>query len=129
MKTTKVSIPGRRGIDDLKGVYAFTGNSQGDHSASNSIEDYLASKGWMSFMFDCPMTEEDIAAEVEKRKAWNENYIRELHEQGRYGEGYTTTLEMVHNPILDNPLLGSPAESPLESYSAVFFDASDKTNI
>ena len=73
-------ITGRKGIDDLKSLYAFVGNSQGDSSASNSIEEYQAAKGWMSFVFDCNLTQEAIEEEIQKRKSWNDAYIKELKE-------------------------------------------------
>jgi len=45
-------LPIRLGIDDLKSIYAWQGNSQGDESVTNDTKEGLASGGWMSFVFD-----------------------------------------------------------------------------
>src|SRR4029079_9077781 len=101
MKTTSYEIPCKHGIDDLYGLYAFVGADQGIGS-SNSIEEYLSSEGWLLYAFHCPMTDEAIAAEIQRRKEWNEHYVRELRAQGRYGESYIVTMTLVDNPLLYN---------------------------
>lgn len=116
----------RRGIDDLKSLFAFRGNSQGDESKSNSIEEYKASKGWLSFMFDCELTDEAIAAEIEKRKLWNDNYLNELHTNGTYGEEYEIGIDFRYNPVFDTPNINMGPSVPLQSYRMVFLD-NDKT--
>lgn len=115
----KYEIKFKHGIHDLKSEYAFHGNSQGDESVSNSIATYQASQGWMSFMFDCPMTEEAIAIEVAKNKAWNKEYIQKLKDEGRFGEEYTITMSVQEHPLFDTPKHESP---PSESYQMVFID-------
>ncbi len=114
------TIKYKHGIHDLKSEYAFHGNSQGDESRSNNIATYLASGGWMSFMFDCPMTEEAIAIEVAKRKEWNIDYINKLKDEGRFGEEYEIALSIQEHPLFDTPLEGKP----LESYKVKFIDLS-----
>lgn len=114
-------ITGRKGIDDLKSLYAFVGNSQGDSSASNSIEEYQAAKGWMSFVFDCKLTQEAIEEEIQKRKAWNESYIKELEETEEYGKVYFINVEVELDPIYDAPIKSTPAA---ESFRMEFLDLS-----
>lgn len=123
MNTTRYEIKGRLGIDDLYSLYAFHGNSQGDESVSNNIADFEASKGWMSFGFDCEMTDEAIAKEIQRRKDYNELYIRNLRAQGRYGEEYIQYLELEYNPLFDGKQVFP--HGPLESYRMIFIDFSN----
>lgn len=119
----KYTIDGKKGINDLKSIYAFHGNSQGDTSVSNNIEDYKNSKGWMSFHFDCELTEEAIIKESNIRKEWNESYIKELQSNGTYGEVYHLEVSIDNHPLLDDP--NKPLLFyPLESYKLVFLDLS-----
>ena len=66
-KMVKYKLKGRYGIDDLKSLYAFHGNSQGDETRTNSIKLYKSSEEWLSFVFDCKLTEEAIFNEIEKK--------------------------------------------------------------
>lgn len=104
-------IKGRKGIDDLQGIYAFVGNSQGDTSGTNDIEIYKASEGWMSFVFNCELTQEAINLESERRIILNSQYIKELIEDYKYGEEYEITATCEYNEVFDKP-------SPEDSHSA-----------
>lgn len=101
MKTIKIKQ--KYGIDDLKSIYAFVGNSQGDDAGSNNIEHYLNSGGWQSFVFDCELTKEAIEEESEKRKKWNEEYVENLKEEGKYEKEYEISINFEENPIFDSP--------------------------
>lgn len=114
-------ITGRKGINDLKSLYAFVGNSQGDSSASNSIEEYQAAKGWMSFVFGCELTQEAIEEEIQKRKSWNDAYIKELKETEEYGKVYFINVQVELYPIYDTPTKITPAA---ESFRVEFLDLS-----
>ena len=102
MKEYKIG-PYKRGVHDLKSLFAFHGNSQGDDSQHNDIQRYKDSMGWNSFCFACGLTEEEIAKEIETRRAWNEAYVARLREEGRYEEEYFITVRIKHNPIFDSP--------------------------
>lgn len=112
----------RLGIDDLYSLYAFAGVDEQGIGSSNSIKDYLTSDGWLRYVFDVPMTDECIAAEIERRKDWNIKYIDELHRKGEYGKVEYITLSIEYNPALDAPSL--PSEFPIESYSFILMDTS-----
>lgn len=118
---TKYILKQKKGIDDLKSLYAFHGNSQGDESASNDIERYKDSKGWMSFTFDCDLTKEAIAEEVLKRDEWNKAYIADLKEKGEYGQEFELTIAVQPNPLFDRENT-YPKSQPLTSYEMVFID-------
>lgn len=119
MKT--ITINCKYGIDDLKSVYAYRGNSQGDNSGSNDVEQNK-NNSWMSFGFDCEQTQEAVNAEVLTRKAWNENYIEELKEKGEYGKPYELNVSFNPHPMFDSELA-----APLQSHSFHIIDLS-KTN-
>lgn len=119
----------RRGIDDLINTYAFHGNSQGDTFVTNSVEEYKAAEGWLSFMFNPEIDkfdQEAINREIERRKQLNASYIDKLKEEGKYEEEYeySTTLYVRPNLTFDNPKL--PLR-PLESYRIIFIDDESKT--
>jgi hypothetical protein len=111
-----------RGIDDLKSLFAFHGNSQGDETRTNDIEVFKSSEGWLSFTFDCELSEEAIQKEVEVRKKANEEYVQVLKEQGKYEEEYIVEVTIQENPVFDKP--SAVSESPLTSYRMVFIDDS-----
>lgn len=113
----------RRGVDDLKSLFAFHGNSQGDESCTNDIEVYKASKGWMTFTFDCDLTEEAIQAEIETRKKANEEYVKSLKESGKYEEEYTVKIQFNDHPMFDR--VDDTKEFPLSSYRMIFLDDSN----
>lgn len=100
MKT--FTIQQRRGIDDLLCEFAFIGNSQGDESVSNDIEDFKRSKGWLSYIFkDIPLEQEAINKEVERRKKHNKDYIEQLHKENKFGEKYNLTVHLKENNLFD----------------------------
>ena len=111
----------KKGIDDLKSIYAFHGNSQGDDSVSNKLEDYINSKGWMSFGFDCELTQEAIDKESKERAIWNENYINELQKSGEYLKEYEISLKFNHNSDFDN-INKNIKYYPFENYGFVFLN-------
>lgn len=122
----------KRGIDDLRNVYAWHGNSQGDESATNDIEEAKSRGSWMSYMFgDIDPTDQNaINLESERRRKENDAYIAKLKLEGRFGEEYTVTMHVKHNPIFDTPPFNKkvyigpspPPSNPLESYKMVFID-------
>jgi hypothetical protein len=111
----------RYGIDDLKSLFAFHGNSQGDETRTNSIELYKLSEGWLSFVFDCELTEEAIFNEIESRVIYNNNYISKLKESGKYGIEYEVIVNLQENPLLDN---NYPIKQPIDSYKMILLDLS-----
>ncbi len=113
-------LKGKRGIDDLQGIYAFIGNSQGDTTATNDIDVYKSSQGWLSFVFDCLLTQTEIDGESLKRKRENEEYIRNLKKEGKYGEEYETSISLQENPVFDAP----QKNRSLNSYSFHILDLS-----
>ena len=77
---------GLKGIDDLHSEYLFHGNSQGDESRTNSIEEYKASQGWMSCT-DPKMlkaTQEEVNAWALRQKEKNKKYIKKLKQSNQY---------------------------------------------
>jgi hypothetical protein len=112
----------KRGIHDLKSLYAFHATTQGDEYATNSIQEYESSKGWLAYTFSVPMTDEAIQAEVEARRLFNESYIQQLHSEGRFGEEYEVAITATPNPIFDTPK--ATPDYPLSSYRLIFFDTS-----
>lgn len=123
METTIYTFKGKRGITDLRSEYAFVGNSQGDESRSNSIEDYIAAKGWMSYVFSCSLNQDAIDKEAKRRKQRNSDYIKQLKEEGRFEEEYEIKLELVNNPTFDsNNVIIANNSNPLESFKLIFLD-------
>lgn len=118
----------KTGINDLKSLFAFEGNSQGDTSCSNSIEEFIASKGWMSFMFKCDLTKEAIDEELAQRKLWNDNYIKELKENGTFGEDYCTNVSIELDPLYDSPISLESAK-PLMSHRITILDFSNHEKV
>lgn len=126
MKTSKYTIKGRRGITDLQSIYAFHFNDQGGGD-SNEAGLSLNSNGWWSFNdrfknkgID-PRDQRAIDIESIAIAKENEEYINQLHLQNRYGEEYETTIEIVYNPLFDDPNISIPK---LESYRMEFLDFS-----
>lgn len=122
----KYTIKKRLGIDDLLCEFAFIGNSQGDESKSNSIDAYKASQGWMSFVFDCPLDEENISKEIQKRKQANLDYIEKLKAEGKYGEEYEIDIILHLHPLFDTPV--NKGGLPLESYKMIIIDNEKDSN-
>lgn len=109
----------RKGIDDLKSLYAFHGSSQGDHTRTNSIQEFKDAQGWLHFTFDCEMTEEAIKAEIKRRDLWNNDYLKRLRDSGEYGKEQEQTISFQHNPAFDLPLKPLDDPQPLSSYSLI----------
>jgi len=110
LKEYKYTTKHRKGITDLINIYAFLGNSQGDTSATNSIEEYKAAKGWLSYAFDESIDcndQEAIDKESLRRQEQNEITIKELKDSGEYGKEYenTITIAMGTRPFFDDPNL------------------------
>lgn len=124
METKTYTFKRKKGIDDLKNIYAFVGNSQGDDSKSNEIRDYISAKGWMSFIFGNEIdktNQEAIYEESQRRILWNTAYVDQLLREGGFGEEYEISIELVHNPIFDDPQL-FPSDTPLESFKIQFIN-------
>lgn len=123
---SEFKIKRRKGIDDLQCEYAWIGNSQGDTSATNSIEEGEGSNGWMSFIFHGidPKDQEAINRESAKRKKANEDYIVELKATGKYGEEYELEIHFKENPVFDTPSQYQPPI--LENARLMFFDENGK---
>lgn len=117
------SFKGRYGIDDLQTIYAWHGNSQGDTSATNNTKEGQASEGWMSFVFSRidQNDQEAINNESKRREKANEEYIKQLKKEGKYGKEYVTTIHVKHNPIFDTPSVPT-GESMFENHKLVFVD-------
>lgn len=125
METRKYKIKGKKGIDDLKQIYAFSFNDGGGGSYSNDIEWYKNSEGWVQFVFDSsinPLDQEAINAESQKRIQWNSDYIKQLIKEDRFGEEYETIIEMAYNPIFDEPDFFDKDSPSTSSYRMVFLD-------
>lgn len=120
-KMTQYKFKRRKGIDDLKSLFAFHGNSQGDETRTNDIQQYLDSEGWLSFDFDCELSSKAILDEIKKRKKWNNSYIEELIEKGEYGKEQEHVLSVDYNPLFDNNN-NTTLDYPLESYKFLILD-------
>lgn len=120
-KMTQYKFKTRKGIDDLKSLYAFSGNSQGDETKTNDIQQYLDSKGWLSFNFDCELSSEAILDEIKRREEWNNNYIKELMQKGEYGKEQENILSIEYNPLFDNEHF-VVVNKPLENYQFLILD-------
>lgn len=96
-----------KGINDLKSIYAFHGNSQGDTSVSNDIDVYKSSNGWMCISkyfkdIDCS-NQEEINKRSLKLKKENDKYIAQCHKNNTYGEyNGDITFKIMANPLMDN---------------------------
>lgn len=134
MSEYKIINKHRRGITDLENTYAFYGGSQGDHSVSNSVEDFISAEGWLNVAHNFKLIDYSNQLEVNKRVeeivAINKARVIELIKDGTYGEEYETEtkLNFVPYPLFDakNDKLDTV---PLESYRFVLLDASDLGNV
>lgn len=122
----KYTLKRKLGINDLLCEFAFVGNSQGDESKSNFIDDYNASQGWMSFIFDCELNQEEINKESQRRKQSNLDYIEKLKTEGKYGEEYEIDINLHPHPSFDTPT--NKGGSPLESYKFYFLNNEKNSN-
>jgi len=126
---SKFKLTCYKGVDDLQSEYAFVGSSQGDHSKTNSIQEYKDSKGWLVCIWEgVDLTDQDaIDKEAIRRHEENLNYIDQLVKSGEYKKPYTITIEFEHSKIFDKP--GTmPKESPLQSFRLMFIDNSKQTH-
>lgn len=106
-KEYKYTTKHKKGITDLLNTYAFVGSSQGDTSQTNNVQDYIDSKGWLSFAFDNSIdryNQEAINKESERRQKENEITINKLKQSGEYGQEYevTTTVLMAIKKFFDD---------------------------
>ena len=127
MKT--ITLTYKHGIDDLKSLFAFRGNSQGDDSGSNDVSLNI-NNTWMSFGFDCEKTQEAVDREVKIRARWNEDYIEKLKAKGEFGKEYTTSVSFQPHPVFDeiqNKLLQSSSFYILDLSKGAFAPFFPKT--
>jgi hypothetical protein len=130
MKTYSIIQQHVRGITDLESTYAFYGGAQGDHSVSNSVEDFITAEGWLvvspAFKDIDYHNQDEINKRVDEIIARNKAKVLELIADGTYGEKYENevNISVVPHPIFDKPLSGLP----MESYRMVLLDASDYEN-
>ena len=125
-KTYKLS-GGYKGITDLKSKYAFHGNSQGDDSATNDIEAFKSSQGWLSVsrgFEDIDYLNEDAvakrSAEIEQE---NREYVEALKKSGEYGTYLgDISLTIKVNPLFDTSLLKVLKGKGVESYKMTFIN-------
>jgi hypothetical protein len=117
-----------KGTDDMPSIYAFHGNSQGDNSKSNSVNDYISSDGWMSvssYFKDIDyMNQEAVDKRSKELKLKNDKYVQDCKDNGTYGE-YTGDIEisMLYNPLFDNNYVD---KCKTESYKMCILDFSKK---
>lgn len=99
-KFKEYKINFKKGIDDLLSEHPWVGNSQGDHSFS----DTNPNSDWMSYIFDgIDKNDQDaINREIERRKKHNQNHIAELKKKGEYLKDYSVSLLIKEHPLLDN---------------------------
>lgn len=103
---TTYTLKRLRGVHDLKNIYAWTGNSQGDEFATNDSAKGMARGGWASYRFlDIDVSDQNaINAESERRQRDNDEYIKELKEKGEYMKEYEIKVHLKHNSIFDSPV-------------------------
>lgn len=115
----------RKGITDLQCIYAFIGSSQGDNSATNDVQEYEQSEGWLSFIFDKSIDKFDqdaINKESKRREDQNKDIIQKLKDTGEYGKEYSNTIHLTSCPLFDENK--EVKELPLESHKMYFIDMS-----
>ena len=120
-------IKGRKGIDDLKPLYAFQSAEQGSNYQTNSISEYENSKGWLIPIFK-DLTQEGIAKQIVENSQWNLIYVTGLLKTNTFGEEYEINMFMQPNELLDSPVpdtLSKP-KSSLTSYKMIFLDFKNK---
>lgn len=110
----------QRGIDDLQNIFAWSPSSQRDEHYTNDVnEDH----DWQIYNFKDidPTNQEAINIESARRNEENQNYIKQLRKEERFGEEYIMNIHIKENPLFDKPLR-TPKDYPLESYKMVFLD-------
>ena len=90
----------KKGIHDLLGEHPWVGNSQGDESYS----DTNPCSDWMSFIFGGvdKNDQEAINKEIKRRKKHNQDYIKQLKNNGEYLKDYSVSLFIKNHPLFDN---------------------------
>lgn len=114
----------KKGIDDLKSIYAFHSSSQGDESASNSVNEYLGSGDWKyvpDHFKDIDYTDQEAVNKRSKELAVeNEKYIESLKYSDSFGDSYRVEVTTVAHKEFDKP--EKPIKDNLESYRMTFLN-------
>jgi len=95
-----------KGINDLKEVKAFLGNSQGDETRTNSVEAFKAAKGWLSVSQEFKnidyLNQEKVDELSDTLQKENDEYIKLLKETGEYGKfDGNITFSLMEDPLMD----------------------------
>ena len=123
--TYKISADYTKGISDLESEYAFLGNSQGDDSKTNSVDEFIGSGGWKSVSSNFKDIDYLNQSEVDKRaleiRTKNQQRILELKMNGEYGKRVENeiALSIKTFPKFDSPKM---LNTSLESYRMTFID-------
>ena len=121
----KILVNCIKGVSDLKSEYAFHGNSQGDDSATNSVEEFIASGGWKSVSSNFKDIDYLNQSEVDKRsleiRTENQQRILELKRNGEYGKRVENeiSLSIKTFPKFDSAKIHN---TTLDSYRMTFID-------
>jgi hypothetical protein len=120
-----------KGISDLKSIYAFHGNSQGDDSVTNDVEDYKNSAGWMSVSEGFKNTDihsqtavDERSSEIEEENKLYIEYLHKIGEYGKYNGDFLLTIK--ENPMHDAPLLKGKG---VESYKMTLINLTENESI
>lgn len=93
-------------------TYAFYGNSQGDTSCTNSVEDFLGAKGWLGVSYKYAYIDYMNQNEVDKRfQELEEIRLKELSELKDEDDEYEMELSVIANPALDKKSLSTQTSS------------------
>ena len=123
--TYKISADYTKGISDLESEYAFHGNSQGDDSKTNSVDEFIGSGGWKSVSSNFKDIDYLNQSEVDKRaleiRTKNQQRILELKRNGEYGKRVENEISLSLVPCyeFDSNKIHS---ATLDSYRMVFID-------
>ena len=123
--TYKISADYIKGVSDLESEYAFHGNSQGDDSVTNSVDEFIGSGGWKSVSSNFKDIDYLNQKEVDKRvldiRTKNQQRILELKRNGEYGKRVENEifLSIKTFPKLDSPKMHN---TTLDSYRMIFID-------
>ena len=121
--TYKISADYIKGVYDLESEYAFHGNSQGDDSVTNSVDEFIGSGGWKSVSSNFKDIDYLNQSEVDKRaleiRTKNQQRILELKRNGEYGKRVENeiSLSIKTSPKFDSPKM---LNTSLESYRMTF---------
>ena len=123
--TYKICSDYIKGISDLESEYAFHGNSQGDDSKTNSVDEFIGSGGWKSVSSNFKDIDYLNQSEVDKRaleiRTKNQQRILELKRNGEYGKRVENeiSLSIKTSPKFDSPKIHN---TTLDSYRMIFID-------